>query len=135
MADGPALALQKAVIAALRADAAVSALVAGRVYDEPPQGVEAPYVRIGNVDVSPLRMDGSTDETVTFSIEGHSRPVAGRVEATRIAEAVRGALEGQDIVVPGFTTDWLHFITQAVSRDADGKSYVAVAAFEASLGT
>lgn len=135
MADGPGLALQAAVVARLKGDAGVSALVGVRVYDEPPQAVLLPYVRLGSVVVEPLRMDGHTDWTATFGIEVHSRPAAGRVESTRIAEAVVAALEGVTLTITGFTCDWCWFLTQTAGRDADGKSYVATVAFEASLGT
>lgn len=135
MADGPALALQAALVARLKADVGVSALVGTRIYDEPAQSVSYPYIRIDNFDVDPLRMDGHTDFTVTFGIEGHSRPVAGRVEATRIAEAMVVALDGADLIVTGFTCDWCWFVTQTVNRATDGKSYVATVVFEASLGT
>ena len=134
MADGPALALQAALVAALRANAGVSALVGARVYDEPPQGVVFPYVRVGSVDLRPLRMSGTcTDEDVLFSIEVHSRPVAGRVEASRIAHAIRLALDDAALVVAGFALEWCQFTTQAVTRAADGESYIATIAFEAAL--
>lgn len=134
MADGPALALQKALVAALKADAGVTALVGARVYDEPPQGATFPFVRIGTVTVEPLRMSGAcVDEDIAFSIEAHSRPIAGRVEATRIAEAIRTALDDQALTVSGFNAEWVQYMTQAVTRAPDGKSYVATIAFEAAL--
>ncbi|AFA44854.1 DUF3168 domain-containing protein [Rhodobacter capsulatus] len=133
MADGPALALQAALVARLRADAGVGALVGARVYDEPPDGATLPLVRIGNIDVAPERMDGCTDEAVTFSIEAHSRPISGRVEASRIAHAIRSALDEADFVVTGHHLDWCQFLTQAVTRGADGKTYVATVAFQAAL--
>lgn len=133
MADGPALALQAALVSALRASAPLAALVGVRVYDEPPQTVVFPYVRIGQIEQSALRMDGATDHDFTFSIEAHSRPGAGRVEATRIADAIRVALNDTALSVAGFTCDWCIYTTQAVSRNADGQSYVATVAFEASL--
>jgi len=131
--DGPALALQAALVDALKAHAAVAALVAARVYDEPPQGVGFPYVRVGTIDLRPLRLSARTDEDIAFSIEAHSRPVAGRVEASRIAHAVREALDDAALSVTGYTLEWCQFTTQAVSRAADGKSYIATIAFEAAL--
>lgn len=134
MADGPALALQKALVTALRADPGVSALVGARVYDEPPQDVMFPYLRVGNIDLRPLRMSGTcTDEDILFSVEAHSRPVSGRVEASRIAHAVRVALDDAALSVSGFKLDWCQFTTQAVVRAADGKSYIATIAFSAAL--
>jgi len=133
VADGPALALQAALVAALKADAGVSALVGARVYDEPPQNVVFPYIRIGSVDLRPLRMSCQTDEDFVFSIEGHSRPVAGRVEASRLAHAVRVALDGATLTVTGYTFEWCEWTTQAVTRAADGESYIATVAFEVAL--
>ncbi len=135
MADGPALALQKGLISRLKALASVTDLVGQRIHDEPPQGVAFPYVRIGNLDLRPFRTDGQVAWGITFSIEAHSRPTAGRVEATRIAEAVIAGLDEQhdSLTVVGFTPAWVQFITSTVSRADDGKSYVAIVAFDAVL--
>ena len=134
MADGPALALQAALVTRLRANAGISALVGARVYDEPPQNVVFPYVRIGNVDLAPLRLSGDCrDDDIRFSIEAHSRPVAGRVEATRIAAAVVAALDGAALTVAGHHLDWCQWVTQAATRAPDGRSYIATIAFEAAL--
>lgn len=134
MADGPALALQAALVAALRANAGVTALVSGRVYDEPPQGVAFPYVRIGTVDLSPLRLSGEcTDEDIMLSVECHSRPAAGRVDASRLAHAVRVALDGAALTVTGYTCEWCDWTAQAVTRSPDGQSYIAILSFEAAL--
>lgn len=139
MADGPTLALRKAVIAGLLADAGVAALVGTRVYDEPPQGVSFPYVRFGAADQAALRMDCHTDDDVAFSVECHARPdavaqtVHPRVQAERLGHAVRLALDQAALSVEGYTLDWLDYQTQAVSRAGDGRSYVAVVAFFAAL--
>lgn len=133
MADGYALALQKGVVAALKADAGVSALVGTRVYDEPPQGVTMPYIRLGNIEPRPLRTDCGAASEVVFGVEVHSRPVAGRVEATQIAEAVVAALDEQEsaVTVTGFDLVSLFWLTQTVGRADDGESYLAIIAFEA----
>ena len=134
MADGPALALQAALIGTLKANAGVAALVGARVYDEPPQTVVFPYVRIGTVNVDILRMSGEcADDDVIFSIEAHSRPVSGRVEASRIAHVVRLALDNTAIAPVGYHVDWCDFETHAVTRAVDGKSYIATIAFTAAL--
>lgn len=134
MADDASLALQAAVVAVLRADAGVAALVGARIYDEPPQTVTFPYVRYGTDNLAPLRMSGDcVDDDVTFSVEVHSRPVAGRVEAKRIAQAVRTALDDKTLTVTGFALEWLQYTTQAITRAADGETYIATIAFEAAL--
>jgi hypothetical protein len=133
VADGPALAWQAAVIARLKADAAVAVLVSGRVYDEPPQDAVFPYVRFGRAEVEIVPTDERTAWRITFGIEAHSRPVAGRVEATRLIDAVVAALEDSEVSVTGFGLAWCFFQTFTVDRANDGRSYVALAAFEAML--
>lgn len=132
MADGVAVLLQDAVIARLKSAANVSALVAQRVYDQPRQAVVLPYVRIGNLDVAADRIGCHVDDTIMFSIEVHSRPEkGGRIEALRIAAAVREALDNAPLALTGHSLDWLDFLTQTLSRAGDGKTYLAVLAFEA----
>jgi hypothetical protein len=134
--DDPAWALQRGVIAALKASPALAGFVGGRIYDEPPENAELPYIRLGNIDLSPLRMDGGTDHVVLFSVEAHSRPeMAGRVEATRIAGLIRKALDDPaPVVVPDHDLEWIFYLTQAVGRASDGITYTAVVAFRAALG-
>lgn len=133
MADGPALALQAAIIAALRADAAVSALVGARVYDEPPQGVEFPYIRLGEFIAQPFHTDGKAAFEITYGVEAYSRPKSGRVEATRIAFAIQAALHDQNLTVAGYSTAWNFCETFTTSREADGREYSSVVAFTAML--
>jgi len=133
MADGYALALQKGVVSALKANAVVSGLVGPRVYDEPPQTPVFPYIRFGNIEPRPLRTDCGSAASVAFGIEAHSRPTSGRVEATQIAEAVVAALDEQEssLVVSGFNLVSLQWLTQTIGRENDGESYLAIVAFEA----
>jgi hypothetical protein len=49
----PIVAVQTALVLALRADAALSELVGGAIHDAPPAGTEAPYVVISRHDVVP----------------------------------------------------------------------------------
>lgn len=132
MAADPALALQDALIVRLRSAPGVTGLVGQRVYDEPPQAVTFPYVRLGNIEVRPAECSG---RGVTFSIEAHSRPEAGRVEATRIAAEVVDALHQNEaaMVVSGFDLSWLEFVVQTVIRGTDGRTYQANIAFDAML--
>lgn len=140
MTDGPTLALQKALVTALLADGGVAALVGTRVHDEPPAGVARPYIRLGNLQLDPFRTSGRMAWRVTFSIEAHGRPDGdgdrpGRVETTRVAEAVIAALDEQHagIAVAGFIFSWCQFVTSVTERDTDGQSYRAITAFDAVL--
>lgn len=137
MADGFALAMQKGLRAALAANAGVAALVGARIYDEPPQNVVFPYLRM--VDINPAAFDTDTTEgaEISISVEAYSRSASGRVEAAQMAEAVRAALHRQEtsLTISGFTLVELIFQTFNVTRDADGRGYTAVIVFQATLET
>lgn len=137
MADGFALAMQKGLRAALAANAGVAALVGARIYDEPPQNVVFPYLRM--VDINPAAFDTDTTEgaEISISVEAYSRSASGRVEAAQMTEAVRAALHRQEtsLTVSGFTLVELIFQTFNVTRDADGRGYTAVIVFQATLET
>jgi hypothetical protein len=135
MADGFLLALQKGIRAALVADAGVSALIGTRLYDEPPQNVTFPYARFGGIE--PLAFDTDTKEgaLVSFTIEAYSRSASGRVEAARIADAVKAALHRQEasVSVAGHTLVELIFETFSVTRDGEGRGYTAIVSLQAML--
>jgi hypothetical protein len=136
MPETSALELQAALIAALKGDSGLAAQVGARVYDEPPQRAQTPYVRIGGIEENVEKSSGAkTDFDYILSIEVHSRPVAGRVEATRIAALVRDALdEAQDsMVVDGYRLAWISYLTMSTQRQSDGRSYIATVAFAARI--
>lgn len=87
----PSLELQKAIVARLRADAAVTALVAGRVYDAPPISPVFPYITLGEADVLVQRADCYDGSECSMSVHGWSR-ATGFPEVKRIAAAVRASL-------------------------------------------
>lgn len=133
MPETQALELQAGLVAALKADATLSALVGAAVFDEPPQSQPFPYVRLGGIDEETRRASCDVAYDYRFSIEVHSRPAAGRVEAARIAGAVRDALNGNASLVPidGYVLRWIEHVTTTTARAADGRSYVARVAFSA----
>lgn len=137
MSDGYALAIQKGLRAALVADNAVAALVSNRVYDEPPQNVTFPYVRF--LGIEPLRFDTDTTEGATVSVgfEVHSRSASGRVEASRIAEAIKAALHRKEtsVTVTGHNLVELIFEAYSVTRDNEGRGYTATVSVQAMLET
>jgi len=135
MADGFALDLQKAVRAALVADAGVTALVGQRVYDEPPQDVTFPYLRFGETQPSAFDTDTTEGSEVSLSLEAHSRSASGRVEAVRIVEAVKEALHRQEasLTLAQHNLVEMIFQTYSVTRDDEGRGYTAVIALQAML--
>lgn len=137
MADGYALATQKGLLAALKAASGVTDLVSTRIYDEPPQDVVYPYLRFNTIQPSAFDTDTAQGSLVDISLEAHSRSASGRVEATRIVEAVKDALHRQEsaVTVTGYTLVELIFDTISVTRDGDGRGYTAVIALQAMLDT
>jgi hypothetical protein len=135
MADGFGLALQKGILAALRANSGVTALVSTRIYDEPPQNVTFPYMRFGEIQPSAFDTDTTEGSIVGLSVEAHSRSASGRVEATQMVEAVKEALHRQEasVTVTGHTLVELIFQTYSVTRDDEGRGYTAVIALQAML--
>lgn len=137
MSDGYALAIQKGLRVTLVADAGVSALVSTRVYDEPPQNVTFPYVRF--LGIEPLRFDTDTTEgaIVNIGFEVHSRSASGRVEAARIAEAIKAALHRKEtsVTVAGHNLVELIFEAYSVKRDNEGRGYTATVSVQATLET
>ena len=83
--------VQKAVVAALKANAGVTALVGSRVYDRPPQDVTYPYLRIGDALVAPFDGDELRGSEIVMPIHCW---VAGPcpVEARLLAKAVVAAM-------------------------------------------
>ena len=137
MADGYALATQVAIVAALKADADVTAIVGQRIYDEPPTGVAYPYIRINSIEPAAWDTTCTQGAEVQIGLEAHSRSTQGRVEAAQIAEAVQAALHRNEdaLTVTGFNLIEMTFQTYVVDRDAEGRGFTARMAFQASLET
>ena len=92
-------ALQTALIARLRADDALDALVAGRIWDGEPAKRVFPYVTVSRVESRPVRADGGGVEQV-LTLTGHSR-FEGLEEARAISAAIRAALHEADLTAEG----------------------------------
>jgi hypothetical protein len=90
MAD-PSLALQKAIVARLKATSGVTSLVSTRVYDRAPHDVQFPFVQIGNFEI----LDDSNECHDAFEcrieVNVWSRDI-GQEQAKAIASAVHSAL-------------------------------------------
>ncbi|MFN3816235.1 DUF3168 domain-containing protein [Brevundimonas sp.] len=92
-------ALQAALIARLRGDDALDALVAGRVWDGEPAKRVFPYVTVSRVESRPVRADGGGVEQV-LTLTGHSR-FEGLEETRAISAAIRAALHEADLTADG----------------------------------
>lgn len=105
MADQPPKsmvgALQAAVIAKLKADAGVKALVGARIYDEVPSDKDRPappYLYLGPVNLRRPAEIGScsTVRAATFRLFGVSTEF-GRLETWAVIEAAIGALDNSEL--------------------------------------
>jgi len=92
MTAAQALALQKAAIARLRDDAALTALLGGaRVHDHVARGMSPPYVALARFETRDLSSSGADGAEHRFTL--HIWPEAqGRAQAHAIAAAIETAL-------------------------------------------
>ncbi|MGQ3674258.1 DUF3168 domain-containing protein [Xanthobacter sp. TB0139] len=94
--SAPDEALQRAIYAALMADAAVADLVDGRIYDAVPDGAGFPRITFGDFQVLDDSADCIAGYEVVTTLHVWSRAVGG-VEAKRICWAVRQALHEAEL--------------------------------------
>jgi Protein of unknown function (DUF3168) len=130
----PELEMQGAIVARLKADPAVAALIAGRIYDSVPQGAVFPYVTIGPVDSVGFDPDCITGFEVAQQIDCWSR-APGFPECKKIVDAVRAALHGKEETMPlssnGMT--FLEHRSTRITRDPDGLTSHGILGFEAAI--
>ena len=127
----PSLELQRVIVATLKADPGVNALIAGRVYDRVPAPVTFPYVVVGDDQVSQAHaqcLEGSTE--VFSSLHAWSRAV-GKVEAKNIAGAVVTALNGASLALTGFRCVLIEHDNTQHLGDPDGITSHSVIVFHA----
>jgi hypothetical protein len=130
----PELELQGAIVARLKADPAVTALVAGRIYDSVPQSAVFPYVTIGPIDSVGFDPDCITGFDVAQQIDCWSRAV-GTPEVKKIIDAVRAALDDREADMPLATNGMVFFEhrTTRIVRDPDGLTSHGILSFEAAI--
>ena len=102
-------AFQDAIVARLRADAALAALLGGgKVYDQPPGDHDrprAPYVYIGAVNRTRIESSCGRKWTVRLRLFAVSTAL-GRKEAWAVIEAAGNALDGwEPTLAAGYSTD------------------------------
>jgi Protein of unknown function (DUF3168) len=124
------LELQRASIAALKADPTVAALVGDRVYDNVPFNAAFPYISIGPDQTLPSRADCIDGDEITIQFDGWSR-MPSFTEAKRISEAVRRCLNGAPLVLNGYALIDLWLDSSQTLRDPDGLTSHAVITFRA----
>jgi len=129
MAEDPDLELQGAIIARLKADAGVTALVGTRVYDRIPKEAPFPYVSYGPTDMLSDDAECINGFNIAVQIDVWSRAV-GTPEAKRIGNAVRRALHDSELVLPTNTFVLLRHRQSRTLTDPDGLTSHRFVAFE-----
>jgi hypothetical protein len=125
----PSLELQGAIVARLKQDPAVAALVGDRIYDDVPGTAVFPYVSLGPSAELSDDVDCIVGFEITFQIDAWSRAV-GSPEVRRVADAVRRALTGADITLADNALLSFEHRQTRVIRDPDGLTSHAAIAFD-----
>ncbi len=125
-----ALALQKAVFAALVADDAVGASIGDRIYDVAPRDVAFPYATIGQAtlaDWSTGTEDGS-EHRLTLHVWSREQ---GQSQCHAIVDAIRAALDDAALALDGHALVNLRFEFADTRRDGDGITFRGTLRFRA----
>lgn len=126
----PSLALQGAIVAALKADADLIDLINKRVYDEPPdeKARTFPYVTVGDSQVLGDDIEDCGDGSEVFlQVDAWSQAV-GYPEVKRIAAAIRTVLKTLPVIAD-FVVTVSEFRQCQFLRDPDGKTRHAALQF------
>lgn len=128
----PELELQAAIVPLLKADVTLAALIAARVYDQPPASPTFPYVTIGDADM--IRDDATCFEggQIYLTLHGWSRAV-GFPEVRRVSDAVVEALHLAPLTLA--TNRFISIMHRQTRtfRDPDGLTSHAVIEFVANF--
>lgn len=100
MSDDLSLSIQQAVIALLKTNPAVSAIVGVRVYDDVPPDAAFPHICLTGWQHVPAETDCFDMSEYFFDAQVYSRK-SSRNEAASIAKAVRKALARASVSVDG----------------------------------
>lgn len=114
-------ALQKALIAHLRADAALQALLGepARIWDAAPRGAGYPYLLIGRSESRPVEADGCGVEHV-LTLRCASR-FEGTEEAKAVCAAVRASIHEAALQADGVRAIAIRTTFADVFRSSDHK--------------
>ncbi len=122
----PSLELQGAVVAALKGNATLAALIGDRVFDNVPTDAPYPYVSLGASWETPDDAECIDGMDVGFRIDVWSRAI-GFAEARRIGDVVRRALHNADLSLSENALVMIQHERTDVMRDPDGlTSHVAI---------
>ncbi len=114
----------KTVIATLKADSAVTAIVGDKIYSHIPQAKVEPFIEIADQTTSvPFDTKDSTGDSITLSVDGWS--VAETVkEIADLMAAVRRVLNrNKTLIVTGHSLIDIYWEFQQFIKEADGVTW------------
>lgn len=114
----PALALQGAIVATLKAAATGAG---NRIYDDVPTGAAFPYITLGEAQTVANRADCYDGSEVFLDVNVWSRAV-GYPEVKTIASQVRTTLHDAALTLTGHVLDLIEVRDATYTRDPDGKT-------------
>lgn len=125
------LEMQGAIVARLRADPNLAAIISGRVFDNVPKDADFPYVTYGPVDALTDDADCITGFDLAIQLHVWSRAV-GYPESKRIADLIRVSLhQADDIDLPVNALALIEHRQTTTTRDPDGLTSHAIMQFAA----
>lgn len=130
----PSSALQVAVVEALRADAAVSAIVGARVYDVPPVAPDYPFVSLGPTSVITGRPDGYRQRTEVIQVDAWAEDERQRQPIKALCDAILEVLDQADLDLAGpHGLARMDLVLMRVMDDPDGITKHGVLQFECEI--
>ena len=128
----PERALSAALLARLRADPGVAAIVAARVHDQPPPETPHPWLHLGRVETRVA--GGAPAEGVELMVTLTAvSTFGGKEEALALNAAVREALHDAELAPGDHRLVLLHVLFQDVFRAADWRAVYGVSRVRAVL--
>ncbi|MGD9879026.1 MAG: DUF3168 domain-containing protein [Hyphomicrobiaceae bacterium] len=126
-----AVAIDTAIVTALKASAAIKALVGNpaRVYDHVPEETAYPYIEVGEVVDTPFDDKSTTglEHAITLHVWSRYR---GRKETKQILDALHALLHRGTLTVSGNSHVLTRFVSNSTFRDPDGLTYHGVAIYD-----
>jgi hypothetical protein len=126
----PSLELQGVIVSRLKADSAVWALVADRVYDNVPKNAGFPRVTLGATDETSDDADCIEGLAISFQVDCWSQDV-GFPQIRQMSDAVRRSLHNADLTLKDNALVSLTHRQTRVFRDPDGLTSHAAMTFDA----
>ena len=126
----PSLELQGVIVARLKADSAVRALVADRVYDNVPDDADFPRITLGATDETSDDAECIEGLAISFQVDCWSRAV-GFPQVRQLSDAVRRSLHEADLTLADNALVTIAHRQTRVFRDPDGLTSHAAMTFDA----